>query len=171
MRKGFLKPFSFGEPHVEGHLPTLEALRNLVAGLRALGTTTPASTLGRLTTTDTGLGGLGARAGRRLWTFSGLFSAMSVDLLDRHEVPHGGRHAADLGTVLFHNHVTEPLQPEGTQGFAVVLLAADVRLVCVTLRRAILDTHPGSRPHRAAGATSSSGRPRRAAISSGRIRP
>src|SRR6476619_2276743 len=49
--------------HVEGHLATLEALRNLVTGLRALGTTTSRLTLRRLTTTDTGLGGLGARGG------------------------------------------------------------------------------------------------------------
>src|SRR5205823_718363 len=57
---GVLEALQLREAHVEGHLPTLEALRNLVTGLGALGTTTSGLTLGRLTTTDTGLGGLGA---------------------------------------------------------------------------------------------------------------
>lgn len=58
-----LEALELRETHVEGHLPTLEALRNLVTGLGALGATTGGLTLGRLTTTHTGLGGLGARGG------------------------------------------------------------------------------------------------------------
>ncbi|KDN84769.1 hypothetical protein KCH_32960 [Kitasatospora cheerisanensis KCTC 2395] len=51
---------------MEGHLATLEALRNLVAGLGALGTTTGGLTLGALTTTDADLVGLGARGGTQV---------------------------------------------------------------------------------------------------------
>src|SRR3954451_19250913 len=61
--EGVLEALQLREAHLAGHLPTLEALRNLVTGLRALGTTTGRLTLRRLTTTHTGLGGLGARGG------------------------------------------------------------------------------------------------------------
>ena len=65
-RNGVLEALELRETHVEGHLPALEALRNLVAGLGALGTTTGRLALGRLTTTHTGLGGLGARGGTQV---------------------------------------------------------------------------------------------------------
>ena len=47
---------------------------------------------------------------------------MSVDLLDRDEVRHGVDHAADLGTVLLDDDVTDALEPERAQGVALVLL-------------------------------------------------
>src|SRR6478735_6661888 len=48
------------EAHVHRHRAALETLRDLVTGLRALGTTTSGLALGALTTTDAGLGGLGS---------------------------------------------------------------------------------------------------------------
>ncbi|ALM41032.1 hypothetical protein SFR_4417 [Streptomyces sp. FR-008] len=96
---------------------------------------------------------------------------MSVDLLDRHEVADGVHHAAELGAVLLDNHVVDLLEAERTQGVAVVLLAADVRLLLRDLELRHYAPAPARARSRAAGATSSRGRPRRAAISSGRWRP
>src|SRR5215207_2496887 len=49
-------------------------------------------------------------------------SAMSVNLLDGHEVWHRLDHPADLGTVLLDNHVANALQTEAAQRLTLVLL-------------------------------------------------
>src|SRR5215207_1952593 len=55
-------------------------------------------------------------AGRRWWTFSDwLLATALLDLLDLHEVGHGRDHAPDLGPVLLHDDVTDPLQPQRAQ--------------------------------------------------------
>src|SRR5689334_21062210 len=53
-----LEALELGQPHVERHLPALEARGHLVAGLGALGATAGRLALGRLTATHAGLGGL-----------------------------------------------------------------------------------------------------------------
>ena len=60
-----LEALELRQPHVQRHLAALEAGRHLVAGLGALGAATGGLALGALTATHAGLGGLGARAGRR----------------------------------------------------------------------------------------------------------
>src|SRR5680860_370392 len=50
---------------------------------------------------------------------------LSVNFRDRHEVTDGVDHAPELGTVLFDDHVTNPLEPQRAQSVALVLLAAD----------------------------------------------
>src|SRR5919107_517973 len=81
-------------------------------------------------------------------------------------------HAAELGSVLLCDHVVDPLETKRTQRVTVVLLAADVGLDLRDLElRHDYAPAPARARSRAAGATSSSGRPRRAAISSGRCRP
>src|SRR6476620_439675 len=66
-------------------------------------------------------------AGRRWCTLS-VIASLSSDLFDGDEVRHRRDHPADLGTVLLHDRVVDPLQPQGTQRLALVLLAADRRL-------------------------------------------
>src|SRR6478735_5405473 len=69
-------------------------------------------------------------AGRRWWTLRVMrcpYSA-SADLFDGDQVPHRRDPPADLGTVLLHDRVVDPLEPQGTQRVALVLLAADRRL-------------------------------------------
>src|SRR5690349_12063092 len=100
---------------------------------------------------------------------------MSLHLFDRHEVTDGLDHAADLRAVLLDHDVADPLQAERAQGLALVRLAADGRLVLLDLElRHQADTSwetPSGTLSRAfssaAGATSSTGRPRRAATDSG----
>src|SRR6185436_5426072 len=100
---------------------------------------------------------------------------MSVDLLDRHEVTDGADHAPDLGAVLLDDHVADPLQAEGAQGLALVRLAADRRALLLDLElshqaftSAAAAAGCSARAlSSAAGATSSTGRPRRAATASG----
>ncbi len=58
--EGVLEALELREPHVDGHLATLEGDRDLVAGLGALGTATRGLALRGLTATHAGLGGLGA---------------------------------------------------------------------------------------------------------------
>jgi hypothetical protein len=86
---------------------------------------------------------------------------MSVDLLDRHQVRTVLTMPADLGTVLLDDDVADPLEAERAQGLALVGLAADARTFWVTLSVPSAGP-PRLRPgrSRAAGATSSSGRPR-----------
>ena len=57
-----LEAAQLGHPHVQGHLPALEVLADVVAGLGALGATTGGLALGALAATHAGLGGLGARS-------------------------------------------------------------------------------------------------------------
>src|SRR5690349_16838633 len=94
---------------------------------------------------------------------------MSVDFLNLDEVRHGVDHAPDLGAVLLDDRVVHPLQAERTQRLALVLLVADAGLDLGDLqtrhRQLAFPARARSRP---AGATSSRGRPRRAATSSGR---
>src|SRR5689334_10339287 len=100
---------------------------------------------------------------------------MSVDLLDRHEVTDGLDHAADLRAVLLDDHVADPLETERTQRLALVLLEADEASVLPDLELrhqedTSCDTPAGTSARAlssAAGATSSTGRPRRAATASG----
>src|SRR5829696_2450965 len=69
-------------------------------------------------------------AGRRWWTLRVMrcpYSA-SADLFDGDQVRHRRDHPADLGTVLLHDRVVDPLQAQGTQRLALVLLAPDARL-------------------------------------------
>src|ERR687897_1838985 len=97
---------------------------------------------------------------------------MSVDLLDRDEMRHRVDHPADLGAVLLDDHVTEPLEAQAAQRVALVLLAADLRADLTDLQPlAHQEPVPARARSRDAGATSSSGSPRRAATASGRSRP
>src|SRR4051794_15380012 len=109
-------------------------------------------------------------AGRRGWSLS----VMSVDLLDRHQVTDGVDHAPDLGAVLLDDHVADPLEAERAQGLALVGLAADRRALLLDLELSHQDdTSAGAAGcsaralRSAAGATASTGRPRRAATASG----
>src|SRR6185295_11597069 len=95
-------------------------------------------------------------------------SGMSVHLLDGDHVSDRRDHPPDLGAVLLHHDVTDPLEAERAQRVPLVAQPAD--------RRADLGdpepTHQPPTPARArssaAGATSSSGSPRRSATASGR---
>src|SRR5437763_5713795 len=100
---------------------------------------------------------------------------MSVLLLDGHQVAHRRDHAAELGLVLLDHDVADPLEPERSQAGPLGAGAADGRPLLPDLQ----PCHESSLPAQlapaaararsmAAGATSSSGRPRLAAISSGR---
>src|SRR4051794_2997398 len=112
-------------------------------------------------------------AGARLCSLS----VMSVDLLDRHQVTDGVDHAADLRAVLLDDHVADPLEAQRAKRVALVLLQADEALVLANLELchqadtsagAAAAAVPSSRAlSRAAGATSSTRRPRRAATDSG----
>src|SRR3954451_13281157 len=102
---------------------------------------------------------------------------MSLDLAfddgDRHQVTDGVDHAPALRAVLLDDDVTDPLQTQRAQRLALVLLAADGRLLLLDLERrhhsqapagAVM---PSARARSsAAGATSSTARPRRAATAS-----
>ena len=57
-----LEALELRQAHVDGHLPTLERRRDVLAGLGALGTATGGLALGALTATHAGLRGLGTRA-------------------------------------------------------------------------------------------------------------
>src|SRR3954447_14380894 len=98
---------------------------------------------------------------------------MSVHLLDGDQVAHRLHHPADLGTVLLHDDVADPLETERAQRVALVPLAADPG----TGLRDLEPSHQPAVPVAArarssgAGATSSIGSPRRAATASGRSRP
>src|SRR5690349_17061075 len=107
---------------------------------------------------------------------------MSVDLLDVHEVRDGLDHAADLRTIFLDDDVADALQTQRAQRVPLVLLASDARLRLgdLELRHDAAPTSAASSalaaasampslPARssAAGATSSTVRPRRWATSSG----
>src|SRR3954468_23189418 len=59
--EGVREALELRDPHVQRHLATFEATRDLLAGPGALGTATGRLALGALTTTDAGLGLLGPR--------------------------------------------------------------------------------------------------------------
>src|SRR5262245_12816524 len=92
---------------------------------------------------------------------------MSVDLLDRHQVTDGLDHAPDLRAVLLDDHVADPLETERAQGLALVLLAADRALLLLDLEACHQPATSARALSRAAGATSSTDSPRRAATASG----
>src|SRR6476619_1465653 len=92
---------------------------------------------------------------------------MSVDLLDVDQMRHRGEHAADLGPVFLDDDVADPLQPEGAEGLALVLLPADAGLDLTHLEAAHHSLTSARALSSAAGATCSTVRPRWAAMSSG----
>src|SRR6478609_4369584 len=110
-------------------------------------------------------------AGRRWCSLS----VMSLDLLDRHEVTNGVDHAADLRAVFLDDNITDPLETERAKGLALVGLDADRALLLLDLELShqedtSCDTPAGTSARAlssAAGATCSTGRPRRAATCSG----
>src|SRR6476646_4606636 len=101
----------------------------------------------------------------------------SVNLLDGDQVGHRLDHPADLGTVLLDDDVANALQTEAAQRVTLVLLATDLGTGLGHLEpRHHAPALAASRPAAcarsiAAGATWSTGRPRRAATASGRSRP
>src|SRR5258708_1865766 len=108
---------------------------------------------------------------------------MSVDLLDRDQVAHRLDHASDLRPVRLHDHVADPPQAQRAQRVPLHLRAADPRLdlghpyFCHCCSRSPVPAPAAAVAAAAAralsmapGATGSIGRPRRAAISSGRFR-
>src|SRR5690349_5581636 len=104
---------------------------------------------------------------------------MSVNLLEVHEVRDGLGHAADLGTILLDDDVADALETQRAKRVPLVLLATDRRtnLGDLELRHhaptsasagALASSTPAfSARSSAAGATSSTVRPRRWATSSG----
>src|SRR5688572_25019034 len=65
-------------------------------------------------------------AGRRWWTLRVMVCHPS-NFFDAHEVRHRRDHPADLGTVLLHDRVVDPLESKRTQRLTLVALAADRR--------------------------------------------
>src|SRR6266540_5289787 len=92
---------------------------------------------------------------------------MSVDLLDGDEVANRTQHAADLRAVVVDGHVADPLDAEGAQRVPLVLLTTDGGLGLGDLQARHQDVTSARAFSRAAGATSSTGSPRRAATASG----
>src|SRR3954471_23256730 len=71
-------------------------------------------------------------AGRRWWTLRVMWIPCSADLFDGDgfdgdQVRHRRDHPADLGTVLLHDRVVDPLQAQGPQRLPLVGLGADRR--------------------------------------------
>src|SRR5690625_6467041 len=100
---------------------------------------------------------------------------MSEYCVARHKVADGAYHAADLRAVFQHLRVTDALEAETPQRVTLSRVAADVGtdLGDLELHHApTLSARASARPaacarRSAAGATSSAGRPRRAATASG----
>src|ERR1700742_1319023 len=76
-------------------------------------------------------------------------------------------HAPDLGAVLLDHHIPDPLQAERPQRLAVVTLRPDLGPELGHLQACPQAPAPARVASMAAGATSSTGRPRRAATRSG----
>src|SRR5262245_7416992 len=106
----------------------------------------------------------------------------SVHLLDGDQVAHRVDHAPELGLIVLDDHVTDPLEPQRPQRVPLLPGAADLGLglgnpqlrhqpaLAQFVPAAALAAAAAARARSmAAGATSSIGRPRRAAISSGRF--
>src|SRR4051795_2843237 len=70
-------------------------------------------------------------AGRRWWTLRVMWipcsDLCSVDFFDGDQVGHRRDHPADLGTILLHDRVVDPLQAQGPQRLPLVGLGADRR--------------------------------------------
>src|SRR5699024_12554754 len=87
--------------------------------------------------------------------------------LTGHQVGDRADHAPELRAVLLDDRVADATQPQRTQGLAVHLLATDLRLDLGHLELSHQAPASARAFSIAAGATSSSGRPRRAATASG----
>src|SRR5690348_11934720 len=94
-------------------------------------------------------------------------SVMSVHLFHDDHVPDRLEHATDLGTVLLDDDVADALEPKRAEGVPLVLLAADRRPLLLDLEACHHWLTSARAFSSAAGATSSTGRPRRAATASG----
>src|SRR4051812_49326376 len=112
-------------------------------------------------------GVLAPGAGRRWWTL------IAITRPPQHS--RGGsrrRSCPNLGTVLLPPHMFDPLRPERPRGAPLVLLPADPGPDLGALQACHQCTAASARAaSMAAGATSSTGRPRRAATFSGDSRP
>src|SRR4029450_1445497 len=84
---------------------------------------------------------------------------MSVDLLDRDEVADRTQHAADLGAVVVDGDVADPLDAQGAQRVALVLLATDAGPGLGDLQPCHQDATSARAFSSAAGATCSTGSP------------
>src|SRR5690606_19206772 len=166
------EPLELGQPHVDGRLATLERRRDLLAGPGALGAAPGRLALGALTTADPRLGGPGA--GRRPEVVD--LDRHLLDLLDPDEVADGVDHPADLRAILLHHHVVDVPQPQRAQGRPLVGLTAEPRADLGHLQsrhHAPVPAGSGAvaalawAASIAAGATSSTGNPRRLATASG----
>src|SRR3954453_15990256 len=92
---------------------------------------------------------------------------MSVHLFDGDQMPDRLEHATDLGAVLLDDHVADALETKRAEGVPLVLLAADRRTLLLDLEPRRHDDTSARAFSSAAGATSSTDRPRRAATASG----
>src|SRR3546814_18446330 len=92
---------------------------------------------------------------------------MSVHFLNRNEVTDGVDHPTNLGTVLLHDHVADPLEAQRAKGLALVGLAADRGLLLLDLELGHYWATSARALSRADGATCYKVRPRRAATDSG----
>src|SRR5699024_9294983 len=124
-----LEPTKLRQTHVHRSLAALEAVRNLVAGLRALGSATGGLALRSLTATHAGLGGLGSGGRTEVVQLSESLFDISIDLFHSHEVTHGIDHSPDLGAIVLHHDVVGPLETERTQRVTLALTATDGGLV------------------------------------------
>src|SRR5690606_20735888 len=118
---------------------------------------------------EPGGGGGGATGVRPAWPSPPTSaSPLSVDLLDHDELGHLRQHAPDLRAVLLNHLVVQALQTKGPQGVPLVLLTADRRPDLADLEPAGHQALTSARARSIlAGATCSTGRPRRAATCSG----
>ncbi|VXB10501.1 conserved hypothetical protein [Arthrobacter sp. 8AJ] len=131
-----LEATQLGQAHVQRQLAAGKASLHLVAGSRTLGTTAGGLTLGCLTTTHTGLGGLGTRCGTQVVNLQGVLLLSSLRLISSvlchllrllylYQVRNRVEHSNGYGVGGADNSVSDPLQAEGPQGVALVLLAAN----------------------------------------------
>src|ERR1700709_2582060 len=92
---------------------------------------------------------------------------MSVHLLDGDQVPDHLEHATDLGTVLQHGDVADPLETQGAEGVLLVPVAADRRPLLLDLEAWHYGVTSARALSSAAGATSSRATQRQAGKASG----
>src|SRR5699024_2984149 len=165
-----LEALELRQPHLERHLAALESGRDVLPGLGALGTATGGLALGRLATTHAGL--LGVRPGR----------GPQVVQLDAHVVTSVSSTTTRWLTTLRRPRVCAlssrktdfrmPLSPSVRRQSRWFFFDPMVPRTWVIFRFArIYAPCPARARSIPAGATSSIGRPRRAATSSGRCRP
>ena len=125
-RNGLLKPLSFGMPHVQRHLPALEAGGDVAAGLLALGAAAGGlAALAGDAPADALLAPVGARDGLQVVDLDGF--AHELLLLDRDEVRHAGQHPSDLGTIRKGVRLADAAEAERPQRAPLLGLGADGR--------------------------------------------